>query len=164
MLELQEVMKSTWKWCTVEPWPMKCKTLCMCTDTAGLGLHFRIERNCYHPLSENLRWGRHCLWLQAGHTIGDLYKVKRFLVVLHDFQPSAVRPSCHMILFRNVSDSHPHSGRSKRVTLLYALSASSRDNFVSLNSLPPYLTFTPSHTFQWAQSHALSKGLIYQAD
>lgn len=169
MQESQKVMKSTWKLCfcccTAELWPMKSKTLYVCTDIAGLGLDFRVERDCRPPLSENLRrWGRRCLCLQAGHTIGDLYEVKRCPAALRDFQPPAVRPSCHMIPFRNVSGSCPHSGRSKRVTLLYSLSAASRDDFVRLNSLPPYLIFTPSSTFQWARSHALSKGLIYQAD
>lgn len=137
---------------------MKSKTLRMCSDTAGLGLDFRVQRDCHQPLNLRRR-GRRCLWLQAGHTIGDLYKVKRCLVALHDFQPPAVRPSCRLIPFRNVSDSCAHSGRSERVTLLFSLSAASRDNFLSLNSSPSYLIFTLSYTFQWAKSHALLKGL-----
>lgn len=67
-----------------------------------------------------------------------------------------------MIPFRNVPDSCPHSGRSKRVTLLHSQPAASRDDSVSLNSLPPCLVFTPSCTAPWARSHSLSKGLNYQ--
>lgn len=155
-------MKSTWKQCfcccTTELWPTKSKTLLMCTDIAGLA--WTSE---WRGTASAFEWEFEKEDI-AGHTTGDLYKVKRCLVALHDFEPAAARPSCHMIPFINVSDSCPCSGKSKRVTLLYSLSAAPRDHCVSLNSLPPYLIFTPSCTFQWAQSHALSIGLIYQAD
>lgn len=157
-------MKSTWKLlfccCTTELWSVKSKTLLMCTDIAGLGLDFRVEGDCI-SLWVRIWEGKEDI---AGHTTGDLYKVKRCLIALHVFKPAAARPSCHMIPFINVSDSCPCSGKSKRVTLLYSLSAAPHGNCVSLNTLPPYPIFTPSCTFQWAQSYALSIGFIYQAD
>lgn len=129
MLEIHKVTKRTWKrhfcCCTTMLWSMKRKCWSTCTAFAGLGLDSRAERGCHQPWTENLRrWGRRCLRLRQ-HTIGDPYRGERCLIALRDSQPSAIRPSCHMIPFRNVSDSCPHSGRSKRVTVSLLVCCSS---------------------------------------
>lgn len=123
MLELQKVTKRTRKryfcCCTIALWPMKRECWCTCIAFAGLGLDSRVESGCRHL---GVR-----IWDEEGvaqgsdrHTFGDPYRGTRCVTALRDSQPSAIRPSCHMIPFRNVSDSCPHSGRSKRVTLLHS--------------------------------------------
>lgn len=113
-------------------WPVKNNILLIDTDIAGLVLVFREGL----PLIFWVRtWGRHTLQIQASHTIGYLYEVKRCFMALCELQPSAIMPydSCP----KNVKTPVHIFWRSERVTLFYLLSAVCHDNLESLNSLPP---------------------------